>query len=121
MDKERDLLPWILGAMSMAAVAVAITVASASRTAPRNLQAQSQEAATTWPVAQALPVPASVPNPVAAPPPAAAQIQTVTVTPPMESDNQIWECTIDGQKTFSSNPCGQHALRREIGPINTME
>jgi hypothetical protein len=120
MDKDRDLLPWIMGGLSMAAIAAAITIASASRTAPRTLVTPSPDTSSTRPVAQAAPVPALTPL-VPAPASPEAQIQTVTVTPPTESENQIWECTIDGQKTFSNKPCGQHALRREIGPINTMD
>jgi hypothetical protein len=32
MDKDRDLLPWIFGGLSMAAVAIAITVGSTNGT-----------------------------------------------------------------------------------------
>jgi hypothetical protein len=33
---------------------------------------------------------------------------------------QIWACTTKGVKTYSNNPCGEHASLLEVGPINTM-
>jgi hypothetical protein len=113
MDKDRDLLPWILGGLSMATAAIAITVASTNRTARVNLQAPSQPAAYALP-----PVPAeNAPAPAAA----LAAVQVQTITPPKPPTNQIWECTTNGQKTFSNNPCGDKSSLREVGPINTMD
>jgi hypothetical protein len=125
MDKDRDLLPWIFGGLSMATVAIAITVGSTNGTAPRDSQAPRQPIAYTLPEAKVTtaPVLASVaappPAPAPAPPLAAAQIQTVS--PPTASNNQIWECTINGQKTFSDSPCGGQSSVRELGPINGMD
>jgi hypothetical protein len=68
------------------------------------------------------PEPAAIPDPapavvpaVAAPP---AQIQQVTPPP---ASGQIWECTINGIRTFSGKPCGDKSLVREIGPVNGMD
>jgi hypothetical protein len=36
------------------------------------------------------------------------------------ASGQIWECTTNGLKTFSNNPCGDKSSLREVGPINTM-
>jgi len=117
MDKDRDLLPWIFGGLSMAAVAMAITLGStygnAPGSAPKNAQAPSPITAHPLPWADA-----------PAPPPASAQTlvaaQIQTPAPPVEPNSQIWECTINGQKTFSDNPCGDKSSLREIGPINRM-
>ena len=42
MDKGRNLLPWIVGGLSMATLAVAITVGWAKGIAPNNSPAPSQ-------------------------------------------------------------------------------
>jgi hypothetical protein len=127
MDEDRDLLPWIFGGLSMAAVAMAITLGSTYGTAPRNLQASSPTATHALPDAEApiarTPAPAQHPAPAqtlaAAQTPIAAQTQTAA--PSAEPSGQVWECTINGQKTFSDNPCGDKASLREIGPINRMD
>jgi hypothetical protein len=35
--------------------------------------------------------------------------------------NQIWECTTNGLRTFSNNPCGQKSAVRQLNPINVMD
>jgi hypothetical protein len=35
--------------------------------------------------------------------------------------NQIWECTTNGLRTFSNNPCGTKSSIRQLNPINVME
>jgi hypothetical protein len=50
---------------------------------------------------------------------AAAQIPPVTS--PTGPNGRIWECTINGQKTFSDSPCGTKSSLHEIGPINGMD
>jgi hypothetical protein len=35
--------------------------------------------------------------------------------------NQIWECTTNGVRTFSSNPCGTKSTVRQLNPVNVME
>jgi hypothetical protein len=103
MDKGRKFQPWILGGLSMATLAFAISVGWTQDIAPNN--------------AAAAPVSARTPAP--APTLAAAQIHRMT--PPTEQHRQIWECTINGQKTFSDYRCGDKASLREIGPINIMD
>jgi hypothetical protein len=131
MDKDRDLLPWIMGGLSMATVAIAITVVSTQRIVPANLQSLGQTATQALPAASlpgstppppapiSQPATTTVPAPTPEPSMPAEQIQTAG--PPPEQNGQIWECTINGQKTFSSNPCGDRSSLREIGPINGME
>jgi hypothetical protein len=126
MDKDHDLLPWILGGLMIATAALAIAVASTNRIAPGNSPALSSTAAQTLPVAPpatlhtiVAPAPASEPAPP--PPVAAAPIQAMIPAPPTEPTVKIWECTINGIKTFSNKSCGDKPSIREIGPVNTME
>jgi hypothetical protein len=68
--------------------------------------------------------------PIAAPPAAPAvaepavlsldEMPSRTTSPSSESSGQIWECTTNGVRTFSNNPCGDKSTLREVGPINTM-
>jgi hypothetical protein len=130
MDKDRDLLPWIFGGLSMVSVALAVTIGSTNRTAPKTLQAPSQTTARILPEAEATIAPTPTPTPTPTPPTptltptpapilAAAQIQPAPA--PQEPNGQIWECTINGQKTFSDNPCGEKSSLHEIGPVNGMD
>jgi hypothetical protein len=125
MDKEHDLLPWILGGLIIATAALAIAVASTNRIAPGNLRALSQTATHMPPASQpatppviAAPAPASERAP---PPVAAAPIQAMTPAPSTEPTVKIWECTINGVRTFSNKSCGDKPSIREIGPVNGME
>ena len=117
MDKGRNLLPWILGGLSTATLAIAITVGWAKGIAPNNSPAPSQTAAHIMPDAES--------TTASAPAPTLTVAQTRPVTPPIapnvEVNRQIWECTINGLKTFSDNPCGDKSSLREIGPINRMD
>jgi hypothetical protein len=119
MDKDRDLLPWIFGGLSMATVAIAIIVGSNNRPRPKNPPTPSLAAAYALPPAPAETVPVAVPVLVPVHALAAAQLQTVT--PPIEQGSQIWECAINGQRIFSDKRCGEKPSVRKIGPINTMD
>ena len=123
MEKDRDLLPWIFGGLSMATVAIAIIVGSNNRPAPQNSPAPSSATAYALPPAPAETVPVAVPvaAPVVVPVQALAAAQLQTVTSPIEQSTQIWECEINGQRTFSDKRCGEKPSPRKIGPINTMD
>jgi hypothetical protein len=127
MDKYSDLAPWILGGISTAAIAVAITVGSNHRSAPKILPAASPAIAEIVPAASAIPQTpppqlAAEQLPPAAPPGAEPQAQALQpLTPPQAAAGQVWECTTNGQKTFSNNPCGEKSSLRDFGPINTMD
>jgi hypothetical protein len=125
MDKDRDLLPWIFGGLSMATVAMAITLGSTYGTAPRNLQASRQVAPHALPDAEAPTARATAQTQAAPQTLAAAQTLPAapiqTAAPPPEASSQIWECAINGQKTFTDNPCGDKSSLHEIGPINRMD
>ena len=123
MDKDRDLLPWIFGGLSMTTVAIAIIVGTNDRPAPKNSPAPSLATAYALPPAPAetVPVAVRVIVPVVVPEQALAAAQLQTVTPPIEQSTQIWECAINGQRTFSDRRCGEKPSLRKIGPINTMD
>ena len=142
MTEDRDLLPWILGGLSMATVAMAIAVGLTGRTAPARASGQTISSGPTLATVELSPemqnsaapdgsgsapsVPASTAPSSAAqasPAPASAQsIGTAQAQPaPNPSGNQIWECTTNGVKTFSNNRCGSAAVLRDVGPVNVME
>jgi hypothetical protein len=118
MNKERDLLPWILSGLLMATIAIAITAGSTLGIASKNLRAHNAA------VEPAMPAPADPPpaQPAAIPAvlPSPADEQVPTAPPPSEPTGKIWECTTNGLRTFSNNPCGDKSSLREVGPINTM-
>jgi hypothetical protein len=129
MFRENDLLPWIMGGLSLATIAVAVTVSSTIGTASKKLSTPVQAAvfAPTPAPAPAAPLiaasaPAPVPMPATAPPadPSPALDPVQPAGAPMTSANQIWECTTNGQRTFSDKPCGGNATLREMNPLNVM-
>jgi hypothetical protein len=136
MDKDRDLLPWILGGLSMAAVALAVALGNspkiasspASLPSPMSTQALPAVLLAAAPVATSAVATAALvaPAPVAAPAPAATPLLDVAtpirpLNPPIQNGAQIWQCTINGQKVFSNNPCGDRSSLLDVGPINTMD
>jgi len=126
MKKERNLLPWILGGLSAATIAVAFAAVStthrnAPALAPTPMVAaqpavQPPVAALPAPSTAQAPTPATEPDtaPTPAPPQAQGPAETAVRA------GQIWECTTQGVKTFSNNPCGEKSRLLEVNPINTM-
>jgi hypothetical protein len=124
MNKERDLLPWILGGLSTAAVALAITAVSSQRAVTPAAQPIAIVATASPPSA----APATMPAPVSAPD-AIPSVAVANSLPnaanaagaqPEARPGQIWVCTTKGVKTFSNNPCGENSSLLEVGPINRM-
>jgi hypothetical protein len=128
MIRENDLLPWIMGGLSLATIAVAVAVSSSIGTAPKKLPTLVQAAVSAATQAPAPAAPISVSAPASAPVPAMAAPPDPSLTldavepagAPMASTNQIWECTTNGQRTFSDKPCGGNATLREMNPLNVM-
>jgi len=116
MRKDIDLLPWILGALTMAIVAVAIAVSTSHGSASAAAQVANQTAPPPLPAVVALEAPS--PSPAAEPVSTPEQVQPVAA--PTVQSGQIWECTTNGQKTFSSKPCGDKSTLRDVGPVNIM-
>jgi len=121
----------------MAIVALAVAVGSVGRVAPASVHSPGQ-------AAQALPALALAPPPLPASPtaavassspaasitpaaqtaptaPAASAAPIQTVAPPAEPSNSVWECRINGQRTFADHPCGDNSTLHELRPMNTME
>jgi hypothetical protein len=126
MNKERDLLPWIFGGLSAAALAVAYATVSTHRAAPTLAPQVVAAQAPTSPTALPIPTTAQA-APQAAPP--AAQPDSAAMSAPPQAQSavepevqpgQIWECMAKGVKTFSNNPCGEKSTLLDVGPINTM-
>ncbi|HEX3912568.1 MAG TPA: hypothetical protein VHW71_03595 [Steroidobacteraceae bacterium] len=127
MQTQRDLLPWILGGLLVVAAAVAFTAVSTTQTAgpsPPPVHVLAARAVTAAPRASV-----ATPPPVlsAAPPRALPQPdQTASTAQPAAQDQvpvaagQIWQCTTNGVKTFSNNPCGEKSSLLDVGPVNTM-
>jgi hypothetical protein len=127
MMRENNLLPWIIGGLSLATIAVAVTVSSTIGLAPKILPTPVLAAAsapTQPPAPTAAPITVSAPAPVpATAPPPDPSLALDPVQPagaPMASANQIWECTTNGQRTFSDKPCGGNATPLEMSPLNVM-
>lgn len=126
MERNRDLLPWILGGMLIATAAIAITMGTMkapASVAPAPLNASvpvllppAPPALPTAPVvAEITPVAGQTP----APEPAISQPEAAAAQ--KDPSGQIWACTTNGIKTFSNNPCGEKSTLLDVGPTNTME
>ena len=121
MNKERDLLPWILGGLAAVAIAVAFAAVSTHRDVPLPPPQAVAAQSPTLPAALPAPTSAQAASPAER---GAAQVsapsQTQTAVEPEVAAGQIWECTTKGVKTFSNNPCGEKSTLLDVGPINTM-
>ena len=133
----RDLFPWILGVLLLAAGAFTLGVVTARAPTPPRVAR----------VAASPPQPAPTPaaSPPAASPPAArlqAAPQPASSTPapaeraetqpqavpalqpdalePARASSPIWQCEINGQKVFADSPCGAGASVRQVGEVNRM-
>ena len=129
MIRENDLLPWVMGGLSLATIAVAVTLSSTIGTGPKKLPTPVQAAVSApaqAPAPPVAPISVSAPTPVpvaamAPPPDPSLALDPVQPTgAPMAPANQIWECTTNGQRTFSDKPCSGNATLREMNPLNVM-
>jgi hypothetical protein len=117
----RVLLPWIC-ALSLAGVAIAM-MDSANKPAPANSQVRVPASAPAPPAPAAASTP-PIPTPAALhAPPSAAPGLMAAPEPPADvpaPSAQIWECTTNGQRTFSDKPCGDKPMLREVSALNIM-
>jgi hypothetical protein len=126
VNKERDLLPWILGGLLAAGAALAITAvatksaATSSRQPPAIAEAQGPSLSVSRPTTSLPPIPEEMRVPAASDAAATPASAVPTAAEPAAPGGQIWECTTRGVKTFSNNPCGEKSARLDVGPINTM-
>jgi hypothetical protein len=108
-DTDMDLLPWILGGFLLAAGAIAAVGAIQP---PTKIAA----AATAAPVL----APDSMPSPAVVTPPSPSLPKEPTARPALPP-GQVWQCEVDGKKTFSDSPCGASASIRQLNPVNGMD
>jgi hypothetical protein len=87
---ETDFLPWILGGSVLVASIIAIVIASSARTTSSPAVLAARSAAPKSDV-QAAALPAI-----------AVQATSQQALPP----GRVWECAVNGQRTFSDSPCG---------------
>jgi hypothetical protein len=129
MNNQRDLLPWILGGLSVATVAVVITVVFAGKAAPSLRQAGTGTQVASAPDSVSVRAPAAVAAEVATPavaepavtePAPAPAAQALATAEPALQTGQIWGCMTNGVRTFSNNPCGEKSTLLEVRAINTM-
>jgi hypothetical protein len=114
-NEERDLLPWILSALLAVFAAFAIAVGTRQPGAAPNLHAPGRPAtARAAPVSDPMPAPVMRSSAVTVPPIEAPKLATLPA-------GQIWECTGNGQRTFSNSPCGPNASIRQLNALNTMQ
>ena len=83
MDKDTDLLPWILGGLMIATGALALAVRSTDRTAtvaiPANVQVPVPSSARTLSVTAAAPIPLPMVSPNTPPASGASSVSTAQV------------------------------------------
>jgi hypothetical protein len=100
-----DLLPWILGALLAGSAATVAVSAPPATPAPGGAASSSAPA----------PPPARAATSGAGTPQVAAAAHAPL--PP----GQVWQCVIDGERTFSDAPCGEHASIRQLRELNVMD
>lgn len=126
-DSDIDLLPWIVGGLVAAAGAVAYVmstnsphqarIAATAAAAVPAAATQGRLAAVIQP--RAVSASSAAPAPADAVPPLPAQVQPKS--PPALSNGQVWQCTVNGQLTFSDAPCGKNSSIRQLGEVNVMD
>ena len=119
MAKDTELLPWILGGSLLAIVAIASGIALTNTTVSSSVNLQSHVPSH---------VPSQVPIQVAAiasPPVAPPTIPTRPAVQPTAHvglpPGNIWECVLNGQRTFSDAPCGERPSIRQLSELNLMD
>ncbi len=110
-DTDADLFPWILSGVLIAAVAVTV-IASTHTPASSTPKAPTPRA-----VGVATPAPATPPTPP-------APIQAPPAMQPAAKDGlppgSVWECVVNGERTFSDAPCGARSSIRQLSELNLM-
>ena len=125
VDSQVDLLPWILGGLVTAAGAAALFVtvesprhtriaATAAPADPRFPPRRPRES--RFPARDCCAGTASEAS-LAPQPLAAGQPKSLPVLPAGE----VWQCTVNGQLTFSDAPCGKDSSIRRLKETNVMD
>jgi len=111
-DREANLFAWILGGVLITTVAVAVVASTHTRVS----RAPKVPAPSAVGVATPAPSPQPLPRaPIQAPP---------TVQPAAQDGvpaGSVWECVVNGERTFSDAPCGAHSSVRRLSELNLMD
>jgi hypothetical protein len=102
---DRDIFPWVLGGLLMVLVAIAIGYTSSNQS---DLSASVPRIQSS-----AAPLPAQVSRP-----------STVTARnsgAPTPVPRRVWECAVNGQRTFSDSPCDTTSTIRQLSETNRMD
>ncbi len=129
VDSQVGLLPWILGGIMTAAGAAAlfVTVESPHHTRMSAIAAGAGSAA----VPAAAAASAALTTGRNLPPATAAQAPVAAAPPPLSAGQpkslpalpagEVWQCTVNGQLTFSDAPCGKDSSIRRLKETNIMD
>ena len=102
---DRDIFPWVLGGLLIVLVGIAIGYKSSKQSDLTAVVSRIQSSAA--------PLPAQVSRP-----------PTVTARnsgAPTPVPRRVWECAVNGQRTFSDSPCGTTSTIRQLSEINRMD
>ncbi len=115
-DREASLFAWILGGALITTAAVAAVIVSTHAPASRPLKAPA-------PSAEAVAAPA--PSPSSPLPLPSAPVQAPPSMQPAAQHGlpagSVWECVVNGERTFSDAPCGAHSSVRQLSELNLMD
>lgn len=126
VGSQVDLLPWILGGLVTVAGAAALFVVESPRQAHI-----STIAAAAVPAVTAVTAPAAMTTDRNFPPATAAQVPAGAAPQPLAAGQpkslpvlpagEVWQCTVNGQLTFSDAPCGKDSSIRRLKETNVMD
>ena len=116
-DAHTDLFPWILGGLLLIAGAVPAAI-YLTRSAVSGVTALPS--VMSAPGVPSAPVPTPAVSPATSPGPVWVPADTGEPAH-AERPGQIWQCSVNGQQTFSDAPCGAGASLRQLNPVNRMD
>jgi hypothetical protein len=104
-NADRDIFPWVLGGLLIVLVAVAIGYTSSNQSdLPASVSRIQSSAA---------PLPAEVARPSA--------VTARNSGGPTPVPRRVWECAVNGQRTFSDSSCGTTSTIRQLSETNRMD
>jgi len=104
-NAERDIFPLVFGGLLTVLVAIAIGYASSNQS----------DLPTSVPRIQSSAAP--IPAQVSRPPIVTARNSGASTPVP----RRVWECAVNGQRTFSDSPCGTTSTVLQLSEINRMD
>ncbi|MGA2188958.1 MAG: hypothetical protein ABSH33_10520 [Steroidobacteraceae bacterium] len=122
--RAREYFPWAVGVLAAATAALAIGIAAADRGVDPKLAAPLPVAADAVQSAAPPPLPPALAPSVTEQP--RTMLEPLNASPTDQASSappttRIWECVVDGRRTFSDSPCGAAARARDIAEPNRMD